>query len=154
MALVDMEKFGEGLPYLEQAVRGDPEQTWVYAWAQCYLGTGQYRDDDVGDDVSAGDGEVVGSGCDWDYAHFKKVRVEREKYLARGVDSLDFPVKPQRLVADVRAALPDDGILTLDNGVYKIWFARNFRAAQPNSLLLDNARIFPPSPSQRCTTAT
>ncbi|MCK9995892.1 MAG: hypothetical protein KAH56_06405 [Candidatus Krumholzibacteria bacterium] len=42
-ALVDLEKFGEGLPYLEQAVRGDPEQTWVYAWAQCYLGTGQYR---------------------------------------------------------------------------------------------------------------
>jgi acetolactate synthase-1/2/3 large subunit len=84
-------------------------------------------------------GEVVGSGCDWDYAHFKKVRGEREKYLVRGVDSLDFPVKPQRLVADVRAALPDDGILTLDNGVYKIWFARNFRAAQPNSLLLDNA---------------
>ncbi len=42
-ALVDLEKFGEGLPYLEQAVRGDPSRTWVYAWAQCYLGTGQYR---------------------------------------------------------------------------------------------------------------
>jgi len=42
-SLVDLEKYGEGLPYLEQAVRGDPEQTWVYAWAQCYLGTGQYR---------------------------------------------------------------------------------------------------------------
>ena len=42
-ALVDLEKFGEGLPYLEQAVRGDPAKTWIYAWAQCYLGTGQYR---------------------------------------------------------------------------------------------------------------
>jgi len=42
-ALVDLEKYGEGLPYLEQAVRGDPAQTWVYAWAQCYLGTGQYH---------------------------------------------------------------------------------------------------------------
>jgi len=42
-ALVDLEKFGEGLPYLEQAVRGDPARTWVYAWGQCYLGTGQYR---------------------------------------------------------------------------------------------------------------
>ncbi len=42
-ALVDLGKFGEGLPYLERAVRGDPAQTWVYAWARCYLGTGQYR---------------------------------------------------------------------------------------------------------------
>jgi tetratricopeptide (TPR) repeat protein len=42
-ALVDLEKYGEGLPYLEQAVRGDPARTWVYAWAQCYLGIGQYR---------------------------------------------------------------------------------------------------------------
>jgi tetratricopeptide (TPR) repeat protein len=42
-ALVDLERFGEGLPYLEQAVRGDPAQTWIYAWGQCYLGTGQYR---------------------------------------------------------------------------------------------------------------
>jgi len=42
-ALVDLEKFGEGLPYLEQAVRGDPAKTWIFAWAQCYLGTGQYR---------------------------------------------------------------------------------------------------------------
>ncbi|MEN8008203.1 MAG: hypothetical protein ABFS42_14375 [Candidatus Krumholzibacteriota bacterium] len=42
-ALVDLENFAEGLPYLEQAVRSDPGQTWIYAWAQVYLGTGQYR---------------------------------------------------------------------------------------------------------------
>jgi len=29
--------------------------------------------------------------------------------------------------------------VTLDNGVYKIWFARNYPAALPNTLLLDNA---------------
>ena len=32
---------------------------------------------------------------------------------------------PQRLVHDIRAVLPADGIVTLDNGMYKIWFARN-----------------------------
>ena len=42
-ALVDLGKFGEGLPYLEQAVRGDPAKTWIYAWAHGYLGMGQYR---------------------------------------------------------------------------------------------------------------
>ena len=35
--------------------------------------------------------------------------------------------------------MPRDGIVTLDNGVYKIWFARNYPAALTNTLLLDNA---------------
>jgi acetolactate synthase-1/2/3 large subunit len=39
----------------------------------------------------------------------------------------------------MRQELPDDGIVTLDNGVYKIWFARNYKCYQPNTLLLDNA---------------
>jgi len=35
--------------------------------------------------------------------------------------------------------MPSDGIIALDNGVYKIWFARNYKAHQPNTVLLDNA---------------
>jgi acetolactate synthase-1/2/3 large subunit len=35
--------------------------------------------------------------------------------------------------------MPDNGIIALDNGVYKIWFARNYKAYQPNTVLLDNA---------------
>ncbi len=46
---------------------------------------------------------------------------------------------PQRIVADVRKVMPDDGIVTLDNGMYKIWFARNYRTPVSNTLLLDNA---------------
>jgi acetolactate synthase-1/2/3 large subunit len=46
---------------------------------------------------------------------------------------------PQRLVHDVRGVMPADGILALDNGMYKIWFARNFRTTVANTLLLDNA---------------
>ncbi|MCW5201038.1 acetolactate synthase large subunit, partial [Desulfobulbus sp. F4] len=30
-------------------------------------------------------------------------------------------------------------ILSLDNGMYKIWFARNYKSADPSSVLLDNA---------------
>jgi|GEM_PF-682665 len=37
-SLTDLERFGEGIPYLEKAARLDPQQTWVYAWAQNYLG--------------------------------------------------------------------------------------------------------------------
>jgi acetolactate synthase-1/2/3 large subunit len=46
---------------------------------------------------------------------------------------------PQRLVHDVRAVMPPDGIVALDNGMYKIWFARNYRTRVANTLLLDNA---------------
>ena len=50
-----------------------------------------------------------------------------------------FPLTPQRIVHDVRQAVPDDGIVCLDNGMFKIWFARNYRTHVANTLLLDNA---------------
>jgi acetolactate synthase-1/2/3 large subunit len=46
---------------------------------------------------------------------------------------------PQRLVHDIREVIPPDGIVALDNGMYKIWFARNYRTRVANTLLLDNA---------------
>jgi acetolactate synthase-1/2/3 large subunit len=50
-----------------------------------------------------------------------------------------FPIFPPHLVRAVRDVMPDDGIICLDNGVYKIWFARGFTAYRPNTVLLDNA---------------
>ncbi len=50
-----------------------------------------------------------------------------------------FPLTPQRIVHDVRRVIPEDGIVALDNGMYKIWFARNYRTKVANTLLLDNA---------------
>jgi acetolactate synthase I/II/III large subunit len=50
-----------------------------------------------------------------------------------------FPIFPPCLVERVREAMPADGIICLDNGVYKIWFARNYPARQSNTVLLDNA---------------
>src|ERR1700680_853566 len=50
-----------------------------------------------------------------------------------------FPATPQRIVHDVRKVMPEDGIVCLDNGMYKIWFARNYRTRVANALLLDNA---------------
>jgi acetolactate synthase-1/2/3 large subunit len=50
-----------------------------------------------------------------------------------------FPLLPQRIVADVRKALNKDGIIALDNGMYKLWFARHYHSFKPNTVLLDNA---------------
>ncbi|MFK4259423.1 acetolactate synthase large subunit [Agrobacterium tumefaciens] len=64
----------------------------------------------------------------------------RQGILARIADrALEARFTPQRIVHDVRAVMPADGILALDNGMYKIWFARNYRTHVANTLLLDNA---------------
>ncbi|HWN68099.1 MAG TPA: acetolactate synthase large subunit [Haliangium sp.] len=75
----------------------------------------------------------------WDFGFFMKVKQRLEAHLAEGIDNPYFPVQPQRLVADVRRAMPESGIIALDNGMYKIWFARNYKACAPNTVLLDNA---------------
>jgi acetolactate synthase-1/2/3 large subunit len=66
----------------------------------------------------------------------------REKilsHLAERATENRFPLTPQRIVHDVRQVMPEDGIVCLDNGMYKIWFARNYRTHVANTLLLDNA---------------
>jgi len=75
----------------------------------------------------------------WDFSRFMEVKAHLDKHLLEGTEDERFPVYPQRLVADVRKVMPDDGIIALDNGVYKIWFARNYKAHGPNTVLLDNA---------------
>jgi acetolactate synthase-1/2/3 large subunit len=75
----------------------------------------------------------------WDFTGFRKAREAMQAHLAEGADDSRFPVYPQRLVAGVRQVMPEDGIIALDNGMYKIWFARNYPAHCPNTVLLDNA---------------
>ncbi|MZH42242.1 MAG: acetolactate synthase large subunit, partial [Nitrospinae bacterium] len=76
---------------------------------------------------------------DWDFSYFERVKNEVELHLKERSEDARFPVIPQHLVCQVRKAMPDDGIIALDNGVYKIWFTRNYKAYLPNTVLLDNA---------------
>ncbi|MFK5969584.1 MAG: acetolactate synthase large subunit [Candidatus Marithrix sp.] len=75
----------------------------------------------------------------WDFSYFKRLKTQIDTNLSKYFKDKRFPILPQRLVKIVRDKLPEDGIVTLDNGVYKIWFARNYKCFQPNTLLLDNA---------------
>jgi acetolactate synthase I/II/III large subunit len=70
---------------------------------------------------------------------FSALRGEILAKLAEGQDDERYPLSPQRIVRDVRNVMPEDGIVCLDNGMYKIWFARNYRTHVANTLLLDNA---------------
>src|SRR5208337_1575829 len=70
---------------------------------------------------------------------FAELRSEILAHIGDRADEARFPPTPQRIVHDVRRAMPDDGIVCLDNGMYKIWFARNYRTQIANTILLDNA---------------
>ncbi len=83
--------------------------------------------------------ERLGPQPGHDFAYFERVRAEVIAHIGEGADDPRFPPIPQRIVADVREVMPDDGILALDNGMYKIWFARNYRTHVANTVLLDNA---------------
>ena len=83
--------------------------------------------------------ESIANQDHWDFSTFRDVKAQVDEHTSEKSDDPRFPLCPQRLVADVRKAMPDDGIICLDNGMYKIWFARNYRAYQPNTILLDNA---------------
>jgi len=74
-----------------------------------------------------------------DFSYFARVKQEVESHLTKYFEDDRFPLLPQRLVNILRNQLAEEDIVTLDNGVYKIWFARNYKCYQPNTLLLDNA---------------
>ncbi len=79
------------------------------------------------------------AGSDFDFSYFAKVKTNVDEVLSADNNSDLFPIIPQRIVADVRECMPSNGIVCLDNGMYKIWFARHYKTYEPNTLLLDNA---------------
>ncbi len=83
--------------------------------------------------------EDIAPNRSWNFDHmlaYRKAEVEHTGGLARDAR---FPIFPPHLVQQVRDCMPHDGIICLDNGVYKIWFARGYEAYLPNTVLLDNA---------------
>ncbi len=74
-----------------------------------------------------------------DFTRLMEVKDAIDAHLQERAQDDRFPVIPQRIVHDVRQVMPEDGIITLDNGMYKLWFARNYPAYDNNTVLLDNA---------------
>jgi len=76
---------------------------------------------------------------DKDFSFFDRIRDEVDSHVTKYFEDTRFPILPQALVSSLRDQLAAKDIVTLDNGVYKIWFARNYECYAPNTLLLDNA---------------
>ena len=77
-----------------------------------------------------------------------EVLVERERYLSyretmqqefeQYAGDTGFPVKPQRILSDVRKALGADDILLSDVGAHKMWIGRYYQCEGPNTCLISN----------------
>jgi acetolactate synthase-1/2/3 large subunit len=83
--------------------------------------------------------ENCGQCANHDFSRLMEVKEAVDAHLQERAEDERFQVIPQRIVHDVREVMPEDGIITLDNGMYKLWFARNYPAYDNNTVLLDNA---------------
>ncbi len=68
----------------------------------------------------------------------EKIRRLLADDLVRGAADDSFPLKPQRIVADTRAALERSDIVLADTGAVKMWMARLYPTYEPNTCLISN----------------
>lgn len=84
-------------------------------------------------------GESIKVQKHWDFKYFMVVKEHLDRQIAEKENENKYPIIPQVIVSTLRKVMPKDGILALDNGMYKLWFARNYKTFEPNTLLVDNA---------------
>lgn len=70
---------------------------------------------------------------------FKKTKEKITKHVYEKTCESKLPLSITYIIQEMRAALGSSDIISLDNGLYKVWFARNFVAHEENDVLLDNS---------------
>jgi len=58
--------------------------------------------------------------------------------LSAHADDLGFPIKPQKIIWDLRQALAPEDIVISDVGAHKMWMARMYQAERPNTCIISN----------------
>ena len=69
------------------------------------------------------------------HAGIAKWRAEWEAYIRPNFEIHASPLRPERIVADCRAVLPDDAIISLDSGIHHNWFMQFWSARRPQTML-------------------
>ncbi len=69
---------------------------------------------------------------------YERLRVEIQKQLHEMDHDVEFPIKPQRIIADLRRALDAEDIVICDVGAHKLWMARMFECEKPNTCIISN----------------
>ena len=53
-------------------------------------------------------------------------------------DDDGFPIKPQKIICDLRSVLAPEDIVISDVGAHKMWVARSYQAERPNTCIISN----------------
>ncbi len=67
-----------------------------------------------------------------------QARAQHDEELAQGAADASFPLKPARIVADIRKALGNEDIVLADTGAAKMWMARLYPTQAPNTCIISN----------------
>ena len=70
--------------------------------------------------------------------HLRPLRDALVKDMAEHAGDTAFPLKPQKLIHDLRQALNDEDIVICDVGAHKMWMARMFPCERPNTCIISN----------------
>jgi acetolactate synthase I/II/III large subunit len=73
-----------------------------------------------------------------DIPDFAKERSHIEQEMADEASSDAFPMKPQRILKDLRDVMDDEDILISDVGAHKMWVARHYPTYSPGSCIISN----------------
>ena len=69
---------------------------------------------------------------------FREIRKQIQADRAEYSKDKEFPVKPQKIVWDVRECLGPEDIAISDVGAHKMWMSRMYRAERPNTCIISN----------------
>lgn len=81
---------------------------------------------------------AMGDECLHKELYFEKQKQAIEADLDKDRDDMSFPMKPKRILRDIRKALADDDILISDVGAHKMWVARQYGAWKPKTVFISN----------------
>jgi acetolactate synthase-1/2/3 large subunit len=69
---------------------------------------------------------------------FRRIKKEMVERVRRYAKDLSYPIKPEKLVVDVRRSLDDKDILISDVGAHKLWIAKTYDTYEPNTCIISN----------------
>ena len=69
---------------------------------------------------------------------FKKIKQEIIWRANRFNDDFSYPIKPQKLLRDVRNVIDENDIVISDVGAHKLWIAKVYETFNPNTCLITN----------------
>jgi acetolactate synthase-1/2/3 large subunit len=69
---------------------------------------------------------------------FREIKKEVTRRIRRYKDDLSYPMKPEKLINDIRDMLDDHDIVISDVGAHKLWIAKVYETYVPNTCLITN----------------